>query len=158
MKVAIRKALKQDMPGVLNLIRELAIFEKEPDAVEVTVPELEAAGFGPQPSFTCFVAETGGILVGMALVYFRFSTWKGNTVHLEDLIVKESMRGKGIGSLLYRKVMEYAAQQKIKRVNWEVLAWNTPAIEFYEKTGARVLHDWIRVEFSKNDLDNFLEA
>ncbi|MEZ4874970.1 MAG: GNAT family N-acetyltransferase [Flavobacteriaceae bacterium] len=155
--MTVREATKEDMPQVLELIKELAIFEKEPDAVEVTLQELELAGFGPNPEFTCFVAQMNHEIVGMALVYFRFSTWVGKTVHLEDLIVKEALRGKGVGTALYRRVMEYAQQQGVKRVNWMVLGWNKEAIAFYEKTGAKVLDEWWQVEMSQSHYEKFLK-
>lgn len=155
--MTVRKATKEDMPQVLELIKELAVFEKEPEAVVVTVKELEEAGFNENPQFTCFVAEIANELVGMALVYFRFSTWVGKTVHLEDLIVKEHMRGKGIGMALYKTVMEYSKENGVNRVNWMVLGWNKEAIAFYENTGAKVLDEWWQVEMSKKALDNFLK-
>ena len=108
MDIQIRKAAKEDMPAVLDLIVELAVFEKEPDAVKISVNDLIDQGFGKQPQFTCFVAEVDNKIVGMALVYFRFSTWVGTTVHLEDLVVRESMRGKGVGDALYGQVMRFA--------------------------------------------------
>ncbi len=145
------------MPQVLELIKELALFEKEPEAVEVTVSELEEAGFGTHPRFTCFVADAKDGLVGMALVYFRFSTWKGKTVHLEDLIVKEAFRGKGIGEQLYQRVMQFASEEGVKRVNWEVLDWNEGAIQFYERTGAQIMHDWRPVQFSRAAMENYLK-
>ncbi len=157
MKVTIRNAVREDMPEVLQLIKELAFFEKEPDAVEVTVAELEDAGFGATPRFQCFVAESSKGLVGMALVYFRYSTWKGRTLHLEDLIVTESMRGKGIGSLLYKRVLEHAQELNVKRVNWEVLDWNEGAIQFYKRSGATIMDDWRPVAMTKEALNKFLE-
>ena len=102
----IRKALKKDMPCVLELIQELAIFEKEPDAVVVTVDDLVRDGFSEQPLFQCFVAEVENEIIGMALFYYRYSTCKGKTIHLEDLIVKESKRGTGVGFALYKKIIQ----------------------------------------------------
>lgn len=156
MSFMVRKAERQDMPQVLDLIKELAVFEKEPDAVEVTVEDLEKEGYGNNPLFHCFVAELDKKIVGIALVYYRFSTWKGRTIHLEDLIVSESHRGTGIGMALYKKVMEFADDNKVKRVEWNVLDWNTNAIEFYENTGAHILDDWRVVQMSKEGLDNFV--
>ena len=154
----VRQARKEDMPQVLELIKELAVFEKEPETVvEVTLEELQQAGFSENPQFTCFVVDHYGKILGMALVYFRFSTWKGKTIHLEDLIVRQQERGKGIGMMLYKRVMEFAKEENVKRVNWVVLDWNTDAIRFYEKTGAEVLDDWRLVEFNKTALNNFLE-
>lgn len=145
------------MPQVLELIKELAIFEKEPDAVEVTVADLEHEGFGENPLFTCFVAEIDEEIVGVALVYFRFSTWKGRTLHLEDLIVKEEKRGMGIGEALYKQVMQFAYGRGLKRVAWDVLDWNTGAIRFYERSGANIVKDWRVVHMDEKGLKNFIE-
>lgn len=156
MSVVVRKATKEDMPDVLELIKELAVFEKQPNAVQINIDTLVAEGFGNQPLFTCFVSLLEGQIVGMALCYFRFSTWKGRSVHLEDLIVKESKRGQGVGMALYKRVMEYAASFNVKRVEWVVLGWNTPAIKFYEKTGAIILKDWYLAQFDQEGLSNFI--
>lgn len=156
MSVVVRKATKEDMPDVLELIKELAVFEKQPNAVQINIDTLVAEGFGNQPLFTCFVSLLEGQIVGMALCYFRFSTWKGRSVHLEDLIVKESKRGQGVGMALYKRVMEYAASFNVKRVEWVVLGWNTPAIKFYEKTGATILKDWYLAQFDQEGLSNFI--
>lgn len=153
MDFKIRLAEKSDMPEVLKLIKELAVFEKEPEAVIINESVLETYGFGENPMFTCFVADSTEGILGMALVFFRFSTWKGKALHLEDLIVNDAFRGKGIGSALYKRVMEYAVEQKVNRVQWEVLDWNTPAIEFYEKSGAKVLHDWNVVHIHKDGFE-----
>ena len=153
----IRTAKKEDMPQVLELIRELAIFENQPDAVEVTTEDLEHEGFGENPLFTCFVAEKNNEIVGAALVYFRFSTWKGRILHLEDLIVKKSERNKGIGEALYRTVMQFAFDHGLKRVSWEVLDWNQGAIRFYERSGAQLMKDWRVVHFDENGLRNYIE-
>lgn len=157
MNYKIRKAEKTDLPEILNLIKELAAFEKEPDAVEVDIEDLEKEGFGPKPLFTCFVAEVQGKIEGMALVYFRYSTWKGRTVHLEDLIVRENKRGTGLGSALYKKVIEYAKEQGVKRTEWVVLGWNTPAIDFYKRSGATVLTDWHTVQMNEQAMKSFLD-
>lgn len=145
------------MPQVLELIKELAIFEKEPDAVEVTAADLEREGFGENPLFTCFVAEIDEEIMGVALVYFRFSTWKGRTLHLEDLIVKEEKRGMGIGEALYKQVMQFAYDRGLKRVAWDVLDWNTGAIRFYERSGANIVKDWRVVHMDEKGLKNFIE-
>tara|TARA_R110002012_G_scaffold42572_6_gene115999 strand:- start:173319 stop:173792 length:474 start_codon:yes stop_codon:yes gene_type:complete len=154
----VREALKSDMPQVLELIIELAIFEKEPDAVEISVEDLEREGFGENPLFTCFVAEVDGEIVGAALVYYRFSTWKGRTLHLEDLIVKEAQRGKGIGEALYKQVMQFAYDRGLKRVAWDVLDWNTGAIRFYERSGANVLKTWRVVHMDEMGLKNYINS
>jgi GNAT superfamily N-acetyltransferase len=155
MKCTIRKAEKKDMPQVLELIKELAVFEQEPDAVEVTVADLEAEGFGENNLFNCFVAEVATEIIGMALVYFRFSTWKGRTVHLEDLVVKQSYRSHGVGTLLYNEVVAYAREQGVKRVEWVVLDWNKNAIDFYEKSGATLLKDWYLVQLEEEQIKRF---
>lgn len=153
----IREAAKEDMPQVLELIKELAVFEKEPDAVEISVADLEREGFGENPLFTCFVAESENGIVGAALIYFRFSTWKGRTLHLEDLIVQESERGKGIGEALYKEVMQFAYDRGLKRVAWDVLDWNTGAIRFYERSGADILKTWRVVHMDEKGLKNYIE-
>lgn len=157
MNYKIRKAEKADLPEILSLIKELAAFEKEPDAVEVDIEDLEKEGFGPNPLFTCFVAEVQGNIEGMALVYFRYSTWKGRTVHLEDLIVRENKRGTGLGNALYKRVIEFAEDQGVKRTEWVVLDWNTPAIDFYRRSGATVLTDWHIVQMDEQAMKSFLE-
>lgn len=157
MDIQIRKAAKEDMPAVLDLIVELAVFEKEPDAVKISVNDLIDQGFGEHPQFSCFVAEVDNEIVGMALVYFRFSTWVGKTVHLEDLVVRESMRGKGVGDALYGQVMKFANEQGVKRVNWMVLGWNEGAIRFYQRSGATVMKDWWQVEMDQKGLAQYSE-
>lgn len=145
------------MPAVLLLIKELAAFEKEPEAVITTVETLEQEGFGKNPLFHCFVAEVDGSIEGIALVYYRFSTWKGRTLHLEDLIVRENKRGTGLGNALYNKVIDFAREEGLKRVEWVVLDWNKHAIEFYERSGARILKDWYTVQMDEEGIKRFTE-
>ena len=152
----IRKATKNDMPSVLELIQELATFEKEPDAVVVTVDDLVRDGFSENPLFQCFVAEVDGEIIGMALYYYRFSTWKGKTIHLEDLIVKENKRGTGAGFALYKEIIKQGKAKNVRRIEWNVLDWNTPAIDFYEKSGAKVLGDWRVVHMDDKGIERFL--
>ena len=156
MEYSIRTARKSDMSQVLSLIKELAVFEKEPDAVEVTLEDLENDGFGDHPVFKCFVAETKQKVVGIALIYDRYSTWKGRIIHLEDLIVSQSMRGFGIGSALLDEVVKYAHSLGLRRINWEVLDWNEPAIKFYEAKGAKVMRDWDVVQLDQKGIDNYI--
>jgi hypothetical protein len=153
--ITIELATKDDMPFVLELIQELATFEKEPDAVDITVDDLINDGFGKQPLFTCFVARVNNIIEGMALVYFRYSTWKGKTLHLEDLVVRASKRGTGLGNALFKQVISYAKQEGVGRAEWVVLDWNTNAIKFYESSGATILKDWHLVQMSKEQLNNY---
>ena len=158
MDLTIRDAQKADMHEVLLLIKELAVYEKAPEAVEVTVEDLQRDGFGDEKLFTCFVAEAEGEIQGTALIYFRYSTWKGKTVHLEDLMVRKAFRGKGLGAALYKKVMGFAQENRVKRVEWAVLNWNQNAIDFYEKTGATILKDWYLAQFDEKSLKNYLQS
>lgn len=152
----IRKATEKDMPYVLELIQELATFEKEPDAVVVTVADLVRDGFSEHPLFHCYVAEKENTIIGMALFYYRYSTWKGKTIHLEDLIVKADQRGTGVGFALYKEIIKQGKKDKVRRIEWNVLDWNTPAIDFYEKSGAKVLDDWRVVQMDENGIEQFL--
>ncbi|GAL70598.1 histone acetyltransferase HPA2 and related acetyltransferases [Jejuia pallidilutea] len=144
------------MSQVLTLIKELATFEKEPDAVEVTVEDLQKDGFGPHPAFHCFVAEVNSKIEGIALIYHRYSSWKGKILHLEDLIVSESMRGSGLGTALLDTVVKHGHDLGVKRINWEVIDWNENAIAFYEKKGARVLRDWDVVWLDETGINNYV--
>lgn len=155
MLTRIRKAIPEDIPAMYELICELAIFEKEPDAVEVTPEELYRYGFGTEAFYKCIVAELEDKIVGMALYYFRFSTWKGKALHLEDLIVTQSYRGKGIGQALYDEVLLDARKEQVRRVQWEVLDWNQAAIDFYEKSGASILKDWYLAQMHTEELNNY---
>ena len=154
----IRKATKNDMPSVLELIQELATFEKEPDAVVVTVDDLIRDGFSENPLCQCFVAEEENEIIGMALYYYRYSTWKGKTIHLEDLIVKENKRGTGAGFALYKEIIKQGKAENVRRIEWNVLDWNTPAIDFYEKSGAKVLGDWRVVHMDDKGIEQFLNT
>jgi len=158
MNYLIRKAQAEDMQDVLGLINHLAIYEKEPDAVHISVETLIEHGTGSNPLFTCFVAEYENKIIGMALVYYRFSTWEGKSLHLEDLIVLEEYRGKGFGSALYNQVMRYAKEENVNRVEWVVLDWNTPAITFYKNSGALLLKDWYLAQMNKERLNNYIDS
>jgi GNAT superfamily N-acetyltransferase len=153
----IRKGTQEDMPAVLDLIKELAVFEKEPDAVVITVTNLVEDGFGENPLFYTFIAEVEGKIVGIALYYYRYSTWKGKTIHLEDLIVTSSMRGKGVGGALYKQIMELGNKEGVRRIEWNVLDWNTPAITFYENTGAVIKKDWLVAQMDVAGVKKFLK-
>jgi GNAT superfamily N-acetyltransferase len=152
----IRKGEKKDMPAVLELIQELATFEKEPDAVVITVADLERDGFGESPLFHTFVAEKDGQIEGIALYYYRYSTWKGKTIHLEDLIVREKMRGSGLGFALYSEIIAQGKKDNVRRIEWNVLDWNTPAIDFYIKSGAKILDDWCVAQMDEQGINEFL--
>ncbi|UII77264.1 GNAT family N-acetyltransferase [Flagellimonas sp. HMM57] len=153
----IREAQEGDMGQVLALVQELADFEKESNAVEVTKADLIKDGFGDKKLFHCFVAEKDGNIVGIALVYPRYSTWKGPVIHLEDLIVSEAMRGSGLGTALLDEVVKYGHTLGVKRICWEVLDWNEPAIKFYEKQGANVMRDWDVVQLDEKGIKNYID-
>jgi len=144
------------MPSVLGLIKELAEFEKEANAVEVTITDLQNDGFGEKPAFKCFVAEVNNEVQGTAIVYNRFSTWKGKIIHLEDLVVSQKVRGYGIGTALLDKVVIHGHELGVKRINWEVLDWNEGAIKLYESKGAKVLRDWDVVHLDENGIKNYI--
>lgn len=156
MEFKIRQAQPKDVSGILQLIHELAVYENEPDAVEIDESCLLDYGFGEKKAFECFVAEsTDGAILGMALFYNRFSTWKGLTIHLEDLIVKEKHREKGIGKALFEGLIEHAKNEGINRLEWVVLDWNTNAIDFYESYGAKVFQEWRTVQMDRDMIINF---
>jgi GNAT superfamily N-acetyltransferase len=157
MNVTLRPAEKQDSEAILRLIQELAVFEKEPESVLLNVSDIERYGFGSSPLFQCLVAQVEQQVIGMALYYQRFSTWKGPTYHLEDLIVTEAYKGKGIGTQLYTAFIQMAYESGVERIEWNVLDWNTPAVGFYEKSGATVLHDWSSVQMHKAEMEAFLK-
>jgi len=156
MGVIIRKAEKKDSKSILRLIQELALFEKEPESVLLQENDIEKHGFGSSPLFHCLVAELEEVIVGMALYYPRYSTWKGPTFHLEDLIVSEHFKGKGFGTQLYTAFIKQAYEAGVERIEWNVLDWNTPAVRFYEKSGATVLSDWRTVQMHRPAMKNFL--
>jgi len=155
MNVLVRDAVQNDMKQVLMLIKELAKFEKEPNAVILDEEQLVRDGFSKNPKFKCFVAESNNEIIGMALGYPRYSTWKGVTMHLEDLVVTKSRRGNGIGSLLFSKFINYAHSLRVKRIEWAVLDWNVNAIEFYEKNGAKILSDWRVAQMDEDSIKKF---
>ena len=157
MSFNIRIGQEKDVQSLLDLIIELAVFEKEPEAVEVTVNDLLEDGFSDNPKFKFFVAEENNVVIGIALFYERYSTWKGKTIHLEDLMVTKSKRKIGAGKALYSAVLKYAHANNFNRVAWEVIDWNTNAINFYKSTGATYLNDWSVVQMNKENLSKFIQ-
>jgi GNAT superfamily N-acetyltransferase len=157
MSFKVRLGQKEDMQAVFDLITELAVFEKEPEAVAITVADLVRDGFSDAPKFKVYVAEQENNIIGIALFYERFSTWKGRTIHLEDLIVTKRKQKIGAGKALYTAVLKYAYDNNFKRVAWEVIDWNTNAIDFYKSTGATYLHDWSVVQMNKENLAKFIQ-
>ena len=156
----IRKANYSDVKDIIRLLVELAVYEKEPDAVKVTEEELIRDGFGNNPRYECLLAEFNSKVVGLAFFTPRYSTWVGDTLHLEDLVVTEKMRGKGIGTLLYREFLLVAKERGVKRVEWSVLDWNKTAIDFYKKSGAIVdgLEQWKIVRMDKQIIEKYLST
>ena len=154
-KIHIREAIATDASAILALIQELADFEREPEAVAVTEVELIQDGFGENPLFQCFVAEINQKIVGIALFYPCYSTWKGKSWHLEDLIVTKAHRGKGIGFSLLKKFISFAYASGVRRIQWAVLDWNTPAINFYEKHGATVFSEWKITQMTNRAMQQF---
>ena len=153
----IRKGNPEDMEAVLVLIQELADFENESNAVVITVEDLVRDGFSSTPLFHVFVAEIETKIVGIALYYYRYSTWKGKTIHLEDLVVKENMRGSGVGFALYSEVIKQGKKDNVRRIEWNVLDWNTPAINFYKNSGAKILDDWRVAQMNEEAINYFVE-
>ena len=145
------------MKNVSRLIKELAEFEKLPNEVEITEVNLINDGFSGVSTFKVFVAEENNEIIGTALFYERYSTWKGKVIHLEDLIVTQEKRGLGIGMALYKSVLKYGYDLGCKRIVWDVLSWNKPAIDFYKSTGATVLDDWQVVHMKEDALKKFIE-
>ncbi len=143
MGLNIRRATKEDCPRLLELITELAVYEKAPDEVTVTPEHFAESGFGKNPAWWAFVAEEDHIIQGFALYYIRYSTWKGQAMYLEDIIVTEKMRGKKIGKLLFDQLIEEAKEKKLHRIVWQVLDWNEPAINFYKKYNADFDGGWL---------------
>jgi len=143
MGIQIRRAVKEDCPRLLELVKELALYEKAPQEVTVTAEHFEESGFGSNPVWWAFVAEENGVIQGFALYYIRYSTWKGQAMYLEDILVTEAARGKGIGKLLMDQLIIEAIEKGFSRIVWQVLEWNEPAINFYKKYNADFDAEWI---------------
>lgn len=141
--ILIRKAVKEDCPRLLELIRELADYEKAPQEVTVTLEHFTESGFGPTPVWWAFVAMVDNKVEGFALYYIRYSTWKGQRMYLEDLLVTDKMRGKGLGKLLFDRLLEEVKEKNLQGMTWQVLDWNEPAINFYKKYKTKFDPEWI---------------
>ncbi|MCU0470323.1 MAG: GNAT family N-acetyltransferase [Arcicella sp.] len=145
MSILIRDGVREDVPTMFELIKELAIYENATEQVTNTIEQMYVDGFGENPIFGSVVAEVDGQVVGLSLYYFRYSTWKGKRLYLEDLIVSEKMRGKGLGEQLLEKTIDKARENKCTGLMWQVLNWNEPAINFYKKFGAKFDEEWTNV-------------
>ncbi|MEY4988262.1 MAG: Diamine N-acetyltransferase [Bacteroidota bacterium] len=143
--IELRRATQDDIPSILELVNALAVFEKAPEEVTATVQDYIENGFGTNPIFSCFLAYYNGQLAGFSLWYYRFSTWKGKRLYLEDLYVKDDYRGKGIGKQLIEACIEEAKNTNCTGMMWQVLDWNTPAIEFYKRYNASFDGEWLNV-------------
>jgi GNAT superfamily N-acetyltransferase len=154
-QITLRIAIKEDCPRLLELVNELALFEKAPQEVTVTLQEFEDAGFGNNPVWKAFVAVDNGIIIGFALYYVRYSTWKGCRLYLEDLLVTESHRGMGIGKLLFDRIIKETQERGFSGMVWQVLDWNEPAIKFYNKYGSSIEAGWLNAALSKEQLLNY---
>lgn len=153
--IKLRIAKKEDCARLMELVNELALFEKAPHEVTVTIDEFEDAGFGNNPVWKAFVAEDNDVIVGFALYYVRYSTWKGCRLYLEDLLVTESYRGKGVGKLLFDQVIKEAKEFGYSGMVWQVLDWNEPAIKFYKKYEAVIEDGWLNAALSKEQILNY---
>jgi ribosomal protein S18 acetylase RimI-like enzyme len=156
MNFDIRLASENDMEDVLSLIKELAVFEKEPKAVVLQSKDLIKHASSKPPLFVCFVAVYQKKIVGMSLGYSRYSTWKGPTMHLEDLIVTQKHRGLGIGKALFSNFIKYSNTKGVRRIEWAVLNWNHSAIKFYESNGAKVYNNWHIAQMDEKAINNFI--
>lgn len=141
--IIIRKATAADCPRMMELVKELAIYERAPDEVTVSMEHFIESGFGANPVWWAFVAEEDGVVQGFALYYIRYSTWKGQRMYLEDILVTEEARGKGIGALLMNALIAEARERKFHGITWQVLEWNEPAINFYKKFNTQFDPEWI---------------
>jgi GNAT superfamily N-acetyltransferase len=155
MTIHLRLAVKEDCVRLIELVNELALYEKAPQEVTVTLQEFEEAGFGEKPVWKAYVAEVGGLIVGFGLYYVRFSTWKGCRMYLEDFIVTEPMRGRGIGKLLFDQLIIEAKEKGYNGMVWQVLDWNEPALNFYKKYQAYVETGWLNAALSKEQIQNY---
>ena len=147
-RVSIRRAVKEDCSRLLELVQELAEYERAPNEVTVTLKHFEESGFGEMPVWWAFVAEVDGVIVGFALYYIRYSTWKGQRMYLEDILVTNEWRGKGIGKLLMDRLIEEVKVRGWNAMIWQVLEWNEPAINFYKKYNASFDPEWVNVSIS----------
>jgi GNAT superfamily N-acetyltransferase len=153
MATTIRPATRADVPQILAFIRALAAYERAPEAVTTTEAGLERDGFGPNPFYFCLIAEHNGQAAGYAIYFFIYSTWVGPGIYLEDIFVEPELRGLGIGKALLERVAAIAVENSCQRLQWAVLDWNTPAIDFYRSMGGDFLDEWRTVRMSGEALN-----
>lgn len=150
--ITLRIATSDDCPRMMELIHELALFERAPEEVTVTLDEFVEAGFGAKPVWKAFLAEAEGQIIGMAIYYIRYSTWKGQRLYLEDLIITEAWRGKGAGRMLFNRLIQEAHELGFNGMVWQVLDWNEPAIKFYNTYESGIEAGWLNAALSKEQL------
>lgn len=154
--ITIRLGKKEDLPRVLELVKELAEFERAPDEVINTVTLMEQDGFGAQPIYGFFVAEKNNVIVGLSLYYYRYSTWKGKRIYLEDIIVTEKERGKGIGKLLFERTLQKTLEDNCSGMTWQALDWNEPALNFYRKYNAKLNNEWVTCTLESGKINELI--
>jgi GNAT superfamily N-acetyltransferase len=157
MKITIREGIKEDLPAVLRLIKELADFENARDQVTITLEDLEKDGFGYRPWFWFLVAEKDNEIVGLSFYWIRYSTWKGKFLFLEDFVIKEEYKRQGIGSKLFEETIKICKEHNLNGMIWQVLDWNSPAIDFYKKYDAEISSDWLNGKLTKKQIEKMNE-
>tara|TARA_B110000444_G_scaffold70339_1_gene66120 strand:+ start:755 stop:1225 length:471 start_codon:yes stop_codon:yes gene_type:complete len=156
MKITIREGIKEDLPAVLRLIKELADFEKSIDEVTITLEDLENDGFGERPWFWFLVAEENNQIVGLSFYWIRYSTWKGKFLFLEDFVIKKEYRRVGIGSKLFEETIKICKKKDLNGMIWQVLDWNNQAIKFYKKYNADITKEWLNGKLTKEQIDRLI--
>jgi GNAT superfamily N-acetyltransferase len=154
-EIQIRQGILEDLPTVLSLIKELAVYEQAPQEVEVTLEELQNDFSRPVPAFDFFAADVDGKMVGMALYFYKYSTWKGRCIYLDDIIVNQAYRGKGVGTQLFEALIRKAKEMKVRKLEWMVLDWNETAINFYQKFPSVLDHEWISCRLTESEISHF---
>jgi len=154
MNITIREGVKDDLPSVLKLIKELADYENAIEQVTITLHDLEQDGFGSQPFFWFLVAEKDSVIIGISFYWIRYSTWKGKFLFLEDFVIQEKYRRHGVGSKLFKETIKICKKLNLNGMTWQVLDWNIPAIDFYKKFDAEISKDWLNGKLTKKQIKN----
>jgi GNAT superfamily N-acetyltransferase len=158
MNTTIRKGVKEDLPDVLRLIKELAEYENAIDCVTITLSDLENDGFGDHPWYWFLIAENNNKIIGLSFYFIRYSTWSGKFLFLEDFIISKDYRQNGIGSLLFEETIQICKKENLNGMTWQVLDWNTPAIQFYEKYNANISKEWLNGKLTKSQIDQITSS